>query len=360
MKLLFLGGTGFVGRQMVSDALSRGHEVTLFTRNKTNKDIFPEAERLEGDRDGNLEALKGRTWDIVLDVNGYVPRLVSDSAKLLQGSVGHYLFVSAGNACDWDEGAKKGQFDEDAPRKVIGNTGGEEYWGADYGALKALCETRVEGFFPDCSSILRLGVVAGAHDPTDRVTYWVDRIARGGEVLVPAHTDDSFRFIDVNDLAAFTIKVAENKLNGIFHAFGKSLSWKNWLDACQSVSCSDVMYQWVNDVSFLNKHIDLQSRPFGALPMMSYGAAKVSLSCDKAIAAGLKYSAPSVTARNILSWQNTRNLRNEESKDTLEARGKMALDWGNEKNKHYWMAGLTSEQESGLLKLWREKENTSS
>lgn len=358
MKILFLGGTGFVGRHMVSEALSRGHQVTLFTRNKTNTDIFPEAERLVGDRDGNLDALKGRLWDAVIDVNGYVPRLVSDSLKLLKGCVGHYLFISAVNACDWDEGAKRGYADENTPRKAIENSKSEEYWGAEYGALKALCETKVEEFFPNHSSILRLGVVAGAHDPTDRVTYWVDRIARGGEVLVPARPDDVLSFINVNDLAEFSMKVIEDKLYGIFHTFGHSLSWQNWLDACQSVSRSHVIYRWIDDVNFLSQHIDLQSRPFGALPMMSGGSLKITWCCDKAIAAGLKSSDPSVSAESIFSWQKTRNLHDKESTDTQEERGKMALDWGNEKNRNYWMAGLTPKQESDVLKLWGERIST--
>jgi 2'-hydroxyisoflavone reductase len=351
MNVLFLGGTGFVGRYMVSAAFKAGHHVTLFNRNNTNIDLFPEAERLVGNRDGNLEALQGRRWDVVIDVNGYLPRLVRDSAALLQHNVDRYVFISAANACDCDKARENGFADEDTPRSVIVNQASEEYWGADYGGLKALCELEVEKYFPDSSSILRLGVVAGPHDPTDRVTYWVDRVARGGEILVPALTEDPIRFIDVRDLADFTLKVIENRLDGIFHTLGKPLSWQGWLDACQSESGSDVTYRWVNDANFIGEYIDLQQRPFGTLPMMFEGALEdIDWRCDKAVAAGLEYSDPAVTARDILAWHKTRQLHQEESSEQLALRA--ALDWDNKQVGNYWMAGLTVSQESELLVRW--------
>lgn len=351
MKILFLGGTGFVGRHMVAAALAKGHQVTLFNRNNTNTDLFPEAERLEGNRDGNLDALKGHNWDAVVDVNGYLPRLVRDSLTLLQGSVGRYLFISAANACDWEIAKNNGHADEETPRVTMTNPASEEYWGADYGGLKALCELEVEKYFPDGSSILRLGVVAGPHDPTDRVTYWVDRVARGGEILVPALPEDPIRFIDVRDLADFILKVIENRLDGIFHTLGKPLSWQDWLDACQSESGSDVTYRWVNDTNFLAEHIDLQQRPFGTLPMMFEGALEdIDWRCDKAVSAGLKYSDPAATARDILAWHKTRQLHQEESSEQLALR--TALDWDNKDAGNYWMAGLTVSQESELLVRW--------
>ena len=351
MKLLFLGGTGFVGRHMVAAALKHGHEVTLFNRNNTNTDLFPGAERLTGNRDGDLDALKNRTWDAAIDVNGYLPRLVSDTSKLLQGNIGHYVFISACNACDWDKAREAGYADEQTPRATIDNPNSEEYWGADYGGLKALCEREVENYFPDNSSILRLAVVAGPYDPTDRVTYWVDRVARGGEILVPALPEDPIRFVDVRDLADFTLKVIENRLNGIFHTLGKLMSWQDWLDACQSVSGSDVTYRWVNDSNFLAGCIDLQQRPFGTLPMMFEGALEdIDWRCDKAVLAGLKYSDADGTARDILAWHKTRQLHQEECNEQLALR--TALDWDNQETKNYWMAGLTASQESELLVGW--------
>ena len=351
MKLLFLGGTGFVGRHMVAEALKRGHEVTLFTRNKTNVDIFPQVERLQGDRDGNLDALKGRKWDAVLDINSYIPRLVNDSAKLLQNQVDHYLFISAGCACISEESVIK---DETAKRVILDNPETEEYWGPAYCGLKALCERQVEAYFPSSAVILRLGVVAGPHDPTDRVTYWVDRVARGGEVLIPAKPDDSLAFIDARDLAEFTLTLLETKAKGIFHAFGQLISWREWLQACKQLSGSDAEFTWIDDQTFLTEHINFQPRLFGALPMMPAAAkSKTSFNCDKAIAAGLYYRSPENTARDILLWQNQRVMQDQECGDSLEVSSRKSLDWGGTDNRNYWMAGLTPEQEKQLLLEWR-------
>ena len=353
MKLLFLGGTGFVGRHMVAEALKCGHEVTLFTRNKTNVEIFPQVERLQGDRDGNLTALQGRKWDAVLDINSYIPRLVTDSAKLLKNQVDHYLFISAGCACVSEDSAIK---DETAARVILDDPETEEYWGPAYCGLKALCESRVEEYFPDSASILRLGVVAGPHDPTDRITYWVDRVAKGGEVLVPAKPDDSMAFIDARDLAGFALRLIERKSKGIFHAFGDLISWSEWLKTCKQVSGSDATFTWVDVPEFLIEQINLHSRPFGALPMMSGGDKRKALfSCDKAIAAGLNYRSPENTARDILLWQEQRVMLDEECADSLEIRSKNALDWGSDDNRHYWMAGLTTAQEKQLLLRWNSE-----
>ena len=353
MELLFLGGTGFVGRHMVATALERGHHVTLFTRNKTNTQVFPDVERLNGDRDGRLEALAGRQWDAVLDVNGYIPRIVAESSRLLINSVNRYLFVSAGNACDMPDALDDKIFiDENIPRKMIDNPASEEYWGTDYGGLKALCEQAVEEFFLDRSIILRLGVVAGPFDPTDRVTYWVDRVARGGDVLVPAKPDDPINFIDARDLAIFAILALENNLSGIFNTAGQTLTWSEWLDACKTVSGSDANFIWVDDVSFLSESVDLMSRPFGALPMMSGGGKRILFSSNKAVASGLEYRNCKETTKDILSWHSERKMDADESPESLVSRGRIALDWGSEDNGKYWMAGLTPEQEEALLQDW--------
>lgn len=354
MKILILGGTGFVGRHMVSAALKAGHQVTLFNRNNTNINLFPEAERLVGNRDGDLEALKGRQWDAVIDVNGYLPRLVRDSAALLQDNTDRYIFISAANACDWDKARENGYADEDTPRAGLTHPESEEYWGADYGGLKALCEQEVEKHFPDRSTILRLGVVAGPYDPTDRITYWVDRVARGGEILVPALPENIIRFIDVADLASFTINLLEKKLNGLFHVLGQPITWQDWINACQSVSGSHITCRWINDVDFLAQHIDLQQRPFGALPMMFEGALEdIDWCCDKAVSAGLTYSEPSVTVEKVLQWHKDRKVNSEESSELLELRA--VLDWNNRENQSTWMAGLSLGQESDLLMRWSQK-----
>ena len=179
MRLLVLGGTKFLGRAIVEEALARGHEVTTFTRGETNPELFPEAERLRGDRDGDLSALEGRTWDAVIDTSGYVPRIVRASAEALRNS-GFYVFVSSISVyAELPPG-----YDESSPVEQLEDPETEDVR-AHYGALKAACERVVDDVFGERAANLRFGLIVGPHDPTDRFTYWADRVARGGEVLAP-------------------------------------------------------------------------------------------------------------------------------------------------------------------------------
>ena len=184
MRLLLLGGPKFVGRAVIDTALARGHELTLFNRGTTGADLYPELERIVGDRcaegAGGIEGLRGREWDAVVDTSGYIPRVVGQSARLLADAVGHYVFVSsisvyASFAEVVNEGSALAELS--AP--------GSEDISADYGALKALCEREVDAAFPARSTAVRAGLIVGPHDPTGRFTYWPHRVARGGDVLVP-------------------------------------------------------------------------------------------------------------------------------------------------------------------------------
>src|SRR5437762_4963979 len=141
MKLLILGGTKFLGRHLVGAALARGDDVTLFNRGLHNTEIFPEVEKLRGERDGGLDALRGRAWDAVVDTCGYVPRVVRASAELLAGSVEHYTFISSISA--YAENRSQGA-DEAATLATLVDPTVEEYGGANYGGLKVLCEQVVE------------------------------------------------------------------------------------------------------------------------------------------------------------------------------------------------------------------------
>ena len=253
VKLLILGGTSFLGRHCVASALSRGHEVTLFNRNKTNSDIFPQVERLVGDRDGNLDALLGRKWDAVIDVNGYLPRLVRDSAQLLQANIGRYLYISTGSVYDLSVPIKS--IDENSPLLATENINTEEFFGPAHGELKLQCEKVVAEYFPGRATILRPGLIAGPYDSTDRITYWVDRVARGGEVLVPAKPNDPIQFIDALDIAEFYLLTIENNINGIFNTSGEILTWREWLNVCQQASGSKVTLTWVDDANFVQSHL---------------------------------------------------------------------------------------------------------
>jgi 2'-hydroxyisoflavone reductase len=332
MKVLFIGGTEFVGRHMVAAALEKGYDVTLFNRGKTNPEIFPEAEKLRGDRDGGLEPLINRTWDVVVDVNGYVPRLVSAAAELLQGSVGQYIFVSTGSVYDMP---KMGAYaDESASLEVLEDETTEEWMSPAYGGLKVLCENVVMELYPENHLILRLGVVAGPYDPTDRVTYWITRVAKGGEVIAPGAPDLPIQFIDARDLADFTILGIENKLTGIYNTIGNSVTWNHFLNACRDASRSEASYTWVDDGQFFMDNLDMGAKMFGVVPMAvpSEMAHLWTMKSDKALADGMVFRSALNTARDVLAWDKTRSADEER------------------------VAGMTLDQEKELLEKWHARE----
>ena len=241
MRLLLLGGPKFVGRAVIDVASARGHEVTLFNRGTTGAGLYPELDRVVGDRDGGLEGLRGREWDAVVDTSGYLPRVVGQSAGLLADAVGHYVFVSsisvyASFAEVVDEGSELAELS--AP--------GSEDISADYGALKALCEREVDTAFPGRSTAVRAGLIVGPHDPTGRFTYWPHRVARGGDVLVPGPAWRPVQLVDVRDLAAWIVTAAEERLSGAFNATGPA-TMGAVLDAARRASGSTARAVEVDD-----------------------------------------------------------------------------------------------------------------
>jgi len=217
MRLLVLGGTQFVGRHIVEAALARGHAVTLFHRGKTNPGLFPETQEVLGDRDGGLGALRGGTWDAVVDVNGYVPRLVRDSVRALATAAGHYVFISTLSVLA--DFSKSGQ-DESTPRASFEKLATEEITGETYGPLKAACEAEVEKGAAGRHSILRPGFIVGPWDHTGRFNYWLRRASAGGTMLAPGHPGAPVQFIDARDLAAFVLAAAETRKPGTYHTVG--------------------------------------------------------------------------------------------------------------------------------------------
>lgn len=168
MKLLILGGTKFVGRHLVQSALKQGFEVTLFNRGQTNPDLFPEVEQLKGDRDGDMSALADRTWDVVVDTCGYVPRIVKYGVSQLVGKTGRYIFIST--IAVYDDFNQPNNMESHAV-KVLDDPTTEQFNSHAYGPLKALCEQEVLKAFGDKAMIVRPGLIVGPHDPTDRFTY---------------------------------------------------------------------------------------------------------------------------------------------------------------------------------------------
>jgi 2'-hydroxyisoflavone reductase len=291
VRLLVLGGTKFLGRAAVEAALARGDEVTLFNRGETNPELFPEVEKLRGDRDGDLSALEGREWDAAIDPSGYVPRVVRASAELLHGSVGHYVFVSSASV--YAEPYVPG-FDESAPIVELENPESEDVM-ADYGALKAACERVVGEVFPDACTMVRAGLIVGPHDGSGRFTYWPLRLSLGGPVLAPAPPEQLVQFVDVRELGAWLVDAAARRVSGTFNATGQPVRLDTVLAAC-----GDGELVWV-DEKFLFDH---GVGPWMELPLWvpREAAAFLQMSVAKAIAAGLRFRPVEETARDTLAW----------------------------------------------------------
>jgi 2'-hydroxyisoflavone reductase len=332
MKLLILGGPKFVGRHLIDAALAANHEVTFFNRGQTNPDAYPDVEKLRGDRDGDLAALHGRSWDAVIDTSGYIPRLVADSARLLADRVAHYTFVSSISV--YASMATPHQ-DESAPLGTLADESVEEVTSETYGPLKVLCEQAVERYFPGRALHVRAGLIVGPHDPTGRFTYWPWRVDRGGEVLSPGTPDDLVQFIDGRDLAAWMVQMADRRQAGTFNATGPttSLTWGELLTTCQTVATSLSQLTWVADDFLLEQGV----QPWQELPLWVPASAEettglYTIDCGRAIDAGLTFRLLTETVRDTLTWLKQRN--------------------GN----WTWQTGLSAEKETAVLQAWHQQQ----
>ncbi len=301
LRILILGGTGFLGPQIVNVALARGHTVTLFNRGKTNPGLFPDLETIIGDRDGGLAGLARRRWDVVVDTSGYLPRLVGDSARALVDAVERYLFISTISV--YRSLAVAG-IDESAPLGTLQNPDTETVDGETYGPLKALCEQAVNVVYGDKATIIRPGLIVGPGDRTDRFTYWPVRIARGGRVLAPGDGLDPVQFIDVRDLAAWTVHCLEQRVSGVYNANGPrgALDMQRLLSACQTVAGGSATLRWADQAVLA----ELGVEPWTDMPVWVprggdfAGAADASVA--RAVARGLRSRPVTDTARATLDW----------------------------------------------------------
>ena len=319
MRLLILGGTKFLGRATTESALARGHEVTLFNRGETNPDLFPEAEKIHGDREEDLSALSGRSWDAVVDPSGYVPHVVRASAEDLADAVDYYLFVSSISVyADF-----LGPSDEDSARKELGDRPGdrllEDY--SNYGPLKVLCEDAVAEAMPERHALVRPGLIVGPHDPTGRFTYWPHRVARGGEVLAPAPPEEKVQFVDVRDLADWIVALCETRQPGKFNAVQPGLAWEELLGTCREVSGSDAEFVWVDGDFLLEQGVE----QWMGLPMWMHEEEWRGIhmaDVARAIAAGLSFRPLEETVRATLEEAETTEeagLSPEREREVLEA-----------------------------------------
>jgi 2'-hydroxyisoflavone reductase len=329
--LLMLGGTGFLGPQTVEAALRRGYKVTLFNRGKTRPGLFPDLEKLHGDRDkDDLKALEGRKWDAVVDTSANVPRWVKQAAAVLGPNIGHYVYVSSVSV--YSDTSKPG-VDETAAVATIADPTTEKIDGQTYGALKALTEKAAEAAMPGKVSVVRPGLIVGPEDPSDRFTYWPVRVARGGEVLAPGAPDDPVQLIDVRDLGEFLVRLIEDRTTGVFNALGPdhTLTLGQMLESCKQAVGSDARFTWA-DAEFLEKQgVHAWSDMPVWVPPHGDSAGFARVSNARALKAGLTFRPIAETAKATLAW--FRSLP-EERRSKLRA-------------------GLTAEREAKVLAAWK-------
>ena len=337
LSILILGGTGFTGPHQVRYAVGRGHKVSVFNRGKRQAELPNDVEHLVGDRNGQLDALKGRKWDVVIDNPTTLPRWVRDSASLLKDSAKQYVFISTISV--YGDNSKAGM-DEKPPLA--------KYEGADqkaeekvnpqlYGPLKALSEREAEKWFPGRTTVIRPGVIVGPGDESDRFTYWPARIDRGGEVMAPGNPTDPVQIIDARDLAEWTIRMVEQGAVGVYNATGPKspLSIAEMLYGIRAVTSgsNDIRFTWL-PADFLAEH---KVRPWSDMPVWvprrpdNEGFARVSI--DRAIGKGLTFRPLAETAKDTLEWHKRRPAEQREKP----------------------RAGLAPEREKEVLAAWHAR-----
>jgi 2'-hydroxyisoflavone reductase len=337
LRILILGGTGFIGPYQVRYAVSRGHEVTVFNRGRRQADLPASVIHLQGDRNGDLESLKGKNWDVVIDNPTSLPKWVRDVGPVLKGNTKHYIFISTISVyapigkSNGDETSALAQYkgaDAFAETQITGET---------YGPLKAISEQEAERQFPGQTTVIRPGLIVGPGDGSDRFTYWPVRIDRGGEVLAPGSGSDPVQIIDVRDLSEWIIRMAEQRATGIYNATGPKTPYtiKSELEGIRDAIAKDkdVKFTWV-PTSFLAEQ---KVAPWMEMPTWvpnegdEKGLSEVSVA--RALSKGLTYRPLATTARDTLAWFKTQ---------PAERQAKMR-------------AGIAAEKEKAVLDAWRAK-----
>jgi nucleoside-diphosphate-sugar epimerase len=346
-RMLILGGTGFIGPHMVEYALSRGHEVTLFNRGRTNTHLFPNVEKLVGDRSDDLSSLEGREWDVVIDNNATLPRWVRQSAQLLKEAAGQYIHVSTISvyeSADYTlaDGsvAAPGSADEEAHRihedsplaqLPVDHDGSEAVTGQTYGPFKWMAEAEAREAFGERATIVRPGLIVGPLDPTDRFTYWPVRIDRGGDVLAPGDGKDAVQVIDARDLSAWIVRLAESGTGGTFNGAGPGtrLSMSEMLSGIRAATSAPVNLHWV-PADFLTDH---EVFGWSQMPAWIPRNPLTFVRNERAVAAGLTFRPLAETARDTIDWNAERPA------ETLAAP----------------RAGLDADREAEVLAAWRAR-----
>jgi 2'-hydroxyisoflavone reductase len=351
LHILILGGTGFTGPEQVEYAIARGHRVTLFNRGKTRPGMFKGkvAEELIGDLNSDTSALKGKTFDVVIDNPTTLPLWVKNAAQYLKGNTKHYIFISTTSVyrdqseiginensplVPMPDGLDPYQPDQRNTAQLAASANP-----ANYGAFKARAEVEVQNQYPGINTIIRPCLIVGPLDRTDRFTYWPARIDQGGEVLAPDKPDDPCQFIDSRDLAEWMIRMAEMRELGTFNAIGpeKPLTIAEMLYGVKAVTTAGAQFTWV-PWEFLQAQ---RVRPWSQMTVWQppYGrtAGYQRRSAAKALTKGLTFRPLAVTAKDTLDWHKTRPP--EEQAATLEGK----------------INGLSMKREAEVLAAWKEE-----
>lgn len=327
MKTLIIGGTRFLGRHIAEYALKRNHEITLFNRGISGPALFPEVEHITGDRNKDLALLANHRWDVVIDTCGYLPKPVKASAALLQDISEQYIFISTISVYDLAEAQR---MDENAAlHQLPPEANPDEFQLENYGALKVLCENAVNDVFDERACIVRPGLIVGPFDPSDRFTYWVRRIAAGGEVLLPEPPDAPTQFVDVRDISDWIVQLAEKRINGTFNATSpiEHCIMGELAECIKELSGSNAHFNWLSEEFLLNNEV----QPWSDLPLWLPRAdnALMTAIVDKALQNGLTLRPVAETVQDTLNWDATRN-----HEDAMKA-------------------GITLPREKELLQKWR-------
>jgi 2'-hydroxyisoflavone reductase len=335
LDLLVLGGTGFLGPACTEVALARGHTVTHFNRGRTNAHLYPQIEKIEGDRREAHDGLRGRKWDCVLDTSAYFPRVVHNAMDALDGNVEHYVLISTISVyAAFDQPG----MDETAPVATIEDQTTEEVTGESYGALKALCEQAAETRMPGRVTNIRPGLIVGPLDRTDRFTYWPVRVARGGEVLAPGTPEQTIQVIDVRDLANFAVRAMEERIAGVYNATSSPglFSMGELLETSRKVSGSDASFTWVSP-EFLAEH---EVAPWSEMPVWMPPEGEYAgfdqVNVSRAVAKGLSFRPLTQTVRDTLDWWKTMPELEEDPRTELRA-------------------GIAPEKEKTVLEAWHAR-----
>ncbi|WP_026906848.1 NAD-dependent epimerase/dehydratase family protein [Paucisalibacillus globulus] len=319
MKVLILGGTRFLGKALVEEGLKRGHEITLFNRG-TNKEAFSGVEQLIGDRDGDVSQLENRKWDVVMDTCGFAPHQINKIAAVIGTSIEHYTYISSISVYkDWipfniTEDYHLQSMPPDQLKDVLKNVKeGRISPYEHYGALKVLCEAEAEKYWPGRVLHIRAGQLVGQFDYTDRLPYWVQRVAEGGNIMVPGSPNRPIQLIDVKDIATWVFDMVKRRKAGTFNVTGPDyeLTMEELLNTCKVVTNSNAEFVWVDEQLVLEHQI----QPWTEMPLWipehfplegETEPWKMFISVKKALDAGLSFRRLEETIHDVYQWEKSR------------------------------------------------------